>query len=188
MQIDNHKSRRRRWKPGLFALLSLILIAFPHCKDTTGPENMADILAQNLCGAPVDVFLDGVYQFTVEHATDKRISGLSFATYMLEAKKQGTEILVFSEPMEVNQTITYIWVIDGASVILIGNDYGEDLDIFMNEIYAGVVPNKESREIPNVGFGTHKLEAVRVRDNIKIDEISLDIEEVARYVWLIENK
>jgi hypothetical protein len=188
MPIDNHRSQRRRWKIGFFALLALVLIFTPHCKNTTEPETVADILAQNLCGAAVDVFLDGVYKFTVDHATDERISGLPFATYMLEAKKMGTEILVFSEPIDLTQSLTYIWVIEGPSVILIGNAYGEDLDIFMNETYAGGVPADESREIPKVGFGNHNLAAFRARDNILVEELSLDIEDVAKYVWLIENK
>jgi len=188
MPLDNcEKTLHKGWKVGFLALLGLVLIVTPHCKNTTDPDTLADIVAQNLCGAGVDVFLDGAFQFTVEHASDETISGVSFGTYQLEAKKKGTEILVFSGPIECTQSLKYIWVIEGPSKIVVGNAYGEAIDIYMNGVYAGEVPKDATREIPNIGFGTHELAAARTRDGVQIEKVTIEIEDVAIYQWLIEN-
>ncbi|MFA9453935.1 MAG: hypothetical protein ACERK6_08475 [Candidatus Aminicenantaceae bacterium] len=183
-----HAKQRNIFRIGTLVVLSMVLLASFSCTNTTEPEVLADIVAQNLCGAAVDVFLDGVYQFSVEHATDETIYDLPFGSYTLEAKKKGEEMLVFSGPIEVTESLRYIWVILGPSTILIGNAYGETIDIYMNGSYAGQIPTDESREIPNIAFGTHYLGATRVRDNVVVDELTLEIEDVGNYAWLIENK
>ncbi len=183
-----HVKQRKIRRIGILVVLSMVLLASSNCRNTTEPEILADIVAQNLCGAAVDVFFDGVYQFSVEHATDETIFDIPFGSYTLEAKKKGEEMVVFSGPIEIADSLTYIWVIEGPSVIIVGNAYGEALDIYMNGSYAGQVPTDQSREIANIAFGTHYMGATRARDNVVVEELTLEIEEVAKYAWLIENK
>jgi len=183
-----HIKQRKICRIGILVVVSMVLLVSSDCRNTTEPEILADITAQNLCGAAVDVFFNGVYQFSVEHATDETIFDVPFGSYTLEAKKKGAAMLVFSGPIDIADSLTYIWVIEGPSVIIIGNAYGEALDIYLNGSYAGQVPKDESREIANIAFGTHYLGATRARDNIVVEELTLEIEEVAKYAWLIENK
>ncbi len=180
-----HVKQRKTWRIGILAVLSMALLTSFSCKNTNDPEMLATILAQNICGAAVDVFLNGVYQFSVEHATDETIPDVPFGTYTLEARKKGEDMLVFSGPLDITDNLKYIWVIEGPSYIVISNQYGESLDIYMNGSFVGPVPDKEGRVIPSIGFGTHEMVAARSVDGIVVEKLNLEVVEVAEYQWTI---
>jgi len=113
-----HIKQRKICRIGILVVVSMVLLVSSDCRNTTEPEILADITAQNLCGAAVDVFFNGVYQFSLEHATDETIFDVPFGSYTLEAKKKGEEMLVFSGPIDIADSLTYIWVIEGPSVII----------------------------------------------------------------------
>jgi len=125
--MTKHVTQRKIWKIGIFAVLSLAILVSSSCKGSSDPDILANIIAQNLCGAAVDIFMDDVYQFSVEFATDETIYDVSFGTYNLEARKKGEEAVVYSDTMEITQSLNYIVVIEGPSYIVIENKYGESL-------------------------------------------------------------
>ena len=169
----------------MFVVLSLAVLVSNSCKSPSEPDILANIIAQNLCGTAVDIFLDGVYQFYVEFAADETIYNVPVGTYSLQAKKKGEELLVYSDTVEVTQSLNYVVVIEGPSHIVVQNLYGESLYIYMNSILVGTVSNNDGAVIPNVTFGTHELAAVRTSDNILVESLTLNVEDVAEYFWII---
>jgi hypothetical protein len=184
--MKKHTALRKIGKVGTFALLGLALLVSFSCKSATEPEVLANIIAQNLSGAALDIFRDGVYQFSVEHATDETIRDLPLGTYNLQAKKKGEDIQVTSDTLEVTQSSNYVWVIEGPSYIVIENKYGVSLDIYMNGTYVGPVPKDEGRVITKVAFGSHELAAARSQDGLVVEQLTLEVNDVAEYIWTIE--
>ncbi len=183
--MTKHVSHREPWKIGIFVVLCLALLVSYSCKGPGEPDLLANIVAQNLCGAALDIFLGGVYQFSVEFAADETIYDLPIGNYNLQAKKKGEEILVYSETIEITQSLNYIVVIEGPSLIVFANEYGETLNFYMNGVLIGGVPDQEGAVIPNVAFGTHELAAARAPDNLLVDSLTLEVDDVAEYVWLV---
>jgi len=183
--MTKHVTLRKTGKIGTFAVLCLAILVSGSCKSPSEPEIFANIVAQNLCGAAVDIFMDGVYQFTVEFAADETIYDVPVGTYSLQAKKQGEEVLVYSDTIEITQSLNYIVVIEGPSHIIVKNDYGQAVNVYMNGVLVGGIQSNQGVVIPNVAFGTHELAASRTSDNLLVDSISLEVEDVAEYVWII---
>ncbi len=183
--MTKHVTQRKIWKIGIFAVLSLAILVSSSCKGSSDPDILANIIAQNLCGAAVDIFMDDVYQFSVEFAADETIYDVSFGTYNLEARKKGEEAVVYSDTIEITQSLNYIVVIEGPSYIVIENKYGEFLDIYMNGTLVGQVPDEGGRVIPKVAFGTHELAATRSVDGLVVETFTLEVEDVAEYLWTI---
>lgn len=183
--MTKHVTHRKSWKVGIFVVLSLALMVSYSCKSPSEPDIAANIVAQNLCGTALDIFLDGVYQFSVEFATDETIYDVPAGTYHLQAKKKGEELLVYNDTLEITQSLNYIVVIEGPSYIVVENQYGQSLNVYMNGILVGGVPDKEGAVIPKVAFGTHELAAVRASDNLLVESLTLEVQDVAEYRWTI---
>ncbi len=183
--MTKHVTQRKTWKIGILAVLGLALLVSFSCKGPSDPDILANIIAQNLCGAAVDIFMDDVYQFSVEFAADETIYDVSVGTYNLEAKKKGEEAVVYSDTIEITQSLNYIVVIEGPSYIVIENKYGESLNIYMNGTLIGSVPDGGGRVIAKVAFGTHELAATRTVDGVVVETLTLEVEDVGEYLWTI---
>jgi hypothetical protein len=95
------------------------------------------------------------------------------------------DAVVYSDTIEITQSLNYIVVIEGPSYIVIENKYGESLDIYMNGTRIGSVADGGGRVITKVTFGTHNLAATRSVDGVVVEELTLEVEDVAEYLWTI---
>jgi mRNA-degrading endonuclease HigB of HigAB toxin-antitoxin module len=77
--------------------------------------------------------------------------------------------------------------IDETSSIKITNDYGEDLDIYMDGVFIFVINNNETKTIEDVSIGEHQLIGNRVNTNIQLASLKIDISSVGEYTWYIDD-
>ncbi|MBN2244255.1 MAG: hypothetical protein JW755_00265 [Candidatus Aminicenantes bacterium] len=76
---------------------------------------------------------------------------------------------------------------DMTSSIKITNDYGEDLDIYMDGVFIFVVNYNETKTIEDVATGEHELIGNRVNTNIQLASLKINISSVGEYAWNIDD-
>lgn len=76
---------------------------------------------------------------------------------------------------------------EGEADIIVNNEYGETLDIYMNGNFKFSIGYKSSIEIDNVSFGEHELEAKEINTGIVIDSETIDVDDYTDYTWTIDD-
>jgi hypothetical protein len=182
------KKQKEIYYAATIVCVCLFMLALITCSNPTGPDQeptQATITVGNVCGAALDIFMNGTFQFSIEHLESKVILNLSIGTYELEAKKKDTEILVLSETFEISQLSDYIWTVQSSAVISIKNEYGETLSIYTDGSYQDDLDDTNTMIFQNVPFGEHLLEAVRPTDEVKVASTTVDVGENITYSWTI---
>jgi len=173
---------------GMIVFLGIFILTSISCKNPNSPDQeptYATITVGNVCGAALDIFMNGTFQFSVENLESKVILNLSIGTYELEAKKKDTEILVASETYEISQLSDYIWTVQSSAIITVKNEYGETLSIYTDGSYQDDLADQDTMLFQNVPFGEHLLEAVRPSDEVKVASITVNVTENITYSWTI---
>ncbi|MBN1222287.1 MAG: hypothetical protein JXB23_03510 [Candidatus Aminicenantes bacterium] len=134
----------------------------------------------------LDIYMDGVFQFSLNYKNSMEIDNVSFDTHELEAKKRGTEILLDSATIEVEEEIDYGWWIEDPADINVTNSFGETLKIYMDEIYQFDLVDEENRWIIDVSWGEHFLKALRISDGGQVASKTIDITDDLDYTWTID--
>jgi hypothetical protein len=166
----------------LASAISILMIT--GCANTT-PDFEAYLIVENECGATVDVFVDGTYRFVLEHGGADEVRDIAQGTHLLEAKKNGTEIMVFSDTLDVQSRGNYFWTITGQATITINNQVGETVKVYINDTYVGDIEDQGSETIENVPFGSQLFKALDVDLTKILGETTIDVAEVKEYVWTI---
>jgi len=123
--MANLKKHKKILHAGVFFWLSIFLLAPISCKNTTGPDDeitTAKITVSNECGVAVDIYMDKIFQFSVEYLESKTIQNLSLGEHEFEAKREGTEIfeakkvsdgsIVASISIDFAENKAYFWTIN----------------------------------------------------------------------------
>lgn len=183
----NLKNKRKLWAPGIIVLLGIFMCSMISCKS---PESADDIKAQifvsNECGLEIDVYLDGIYQFSLEFLYYEAIKNVSGGVYEIVTKKKGTEEVLSTNTVDVNANGDYWVTILSAASIKIINEYGEILNIYTNGSLQGELDDEESQVFTNVPYGEHVLEASKTSDNTLVASVTINVVEEKEYTWTIK--
>jgi Ca2+-binding RTX toxin-like protein len=173
---------------GIAVLLGLFLFSVPSCKSPTSPaENLSTtVTINNGSGADVDVFMDGTFEITVGNGASADVEGVSGGSHLFEAKKQGTEMIVFSVTLDVDTGYAYTLTIEGPAIISISNQYGEDLQLYVEDEYVADIQNNSTFVLDKVPFGTHNLTVKKKSDSTVVATKTFDVTEVKTYTWEIK--
>lgn len=75
----------------------------------------------------------------------------------------------------------------GEADIIVVNDWGQPLDIYLNGNFKYTLPYGHNFEIDNVALGRYKLDAVIAGTSQVVDDVVLDILEFKDYTWYIDD-
>jgi hypothetical protein len=157
------------------------------CKSPESPDEItANIFVSNECGLAIDVYMDGVYQFSVEFLYYDFIGNVSGGVYEIVAKKKDTEEVLSLSSVDVNASGDYWITILSTASIKIVNEYGETLNIYTNGSLQGELDDGESQEFTNVPYGEHVLEASKTSDNTLVASTVVNVVEEKEYTWTIK--
>jgi len=182
----NIKNRKKFWATGIILLLGIFVCSMTGCKNPNSPDEIkANISVSNEYGLEIDVYLDGVFQFSLEFLDYATISNVSEGVHEIVAKKKGTGEVITTEIVNVT-AFGEIWVsILSTASIKIVNKYGETLNIYTNGSLQGELGNEENQVFTNVPYGEHVLEASKASDNTLVASTVVNIVEEKEYTWTI---
>jgi hypothetical protein len=75
----------------------------------------------------------------------------------------------------------------GEADIIVYNEYGETLDVYMDGEFRFAISNKANIEIDNVSLKEHELEAKERNTGIIIATETINVEEKVDYTWTIDD-
>jgi hypothetical protein len=167
--------------------LGLFLFSTTGCKSPEGPEDIsANIFISNECGLEIDVYMDGVYQFSLEFLYYEVIEDVSGGSYGIVAKKIDTDEVLASDTVNVTADGDYWVSILSAASINVINNYGETLNIYTNGSLQGELEDGENQVFTNVPYGDHNLEASKISDNSLVASTQISVTEEKEYTWTIK--
>jgi hypothetical protein len=157
------------------------------CKSPESPEEItASVYVSNECGIAIDVFMDGVHQFSVEFLYYNVIQDLPAGAYEIVAKEKDAEDVLHTEIVDIDASGDYwVNVLYDASLKII-NEYGETLNIYTNGSLQGELENGKSQVFTNVPYGDHSLEASKASDNTLVASTVMSVVEEKEYTWTIK--
>lgn len=169
------------------ALTMLLAAVLVQCKSPTSPDGKgeADIVVTNEYGKPVDVYMDGDLMFRIHHKYSIEIDDVTREDHDFEAYDPDTKALIDSGTVEVREKKKYAWVINGPPGIKVTNNYGQEVQIFMDGQYQFNLVNKEDRWIMDVPFGERYLKALLADDGREVASITIKVKEYTDYYWTI---
>jgi len=168
-------------------LLGIFLCSFTGCKSPEGPEDInANIFVSNECGLEIDVYMDGVYQFSLEFLYYEVIEDVSGGSYEIVAKKMDTDEVLASDTVNVTADGEYWVSILSAASINVINNFGETLNIYTNGSLQGELDDGENQVFTNVPYGDHNLEASKISDNSLVASTKITVTEEKEYTWTIK--
>jgi len=146
---------------------------------------LSEITVSNECGLAIDVYMDGIYQFFLEHGFMKTIDEVEWTTHLLEARRNSTGQLVASEELTVRMNEDATWHVWSSAFIRITNNYGEKVSVYGDNVLTGELEDQESALMEHVPYGDRKLEA-RLSDGTVVDSITISVQEDIEYKWTVE--
>ena len=181
---------KNRTKPLITArivVFGIFMCSIVSCKSPESTENItAKIFVSNECGIAIDVYMDGVFQFSIEFLYYEVIQNVPKGVYQIVAKKKGSEEVVAEDTVDVYTSGEYwVSVLSSASLKII-NEYGETLNIYTNGSLQGELDHEESQVFENVPYGEHKLEASKTSDNTLVASTVISVVEEKEYTWTIK--
>ena len=176
---------------GIVILLCIFFFSSVNCKSPSSPDTVivAKITFNNDCGVSLDIYMDGIFQFSLDYLYSHFIESVSEGTHFLEAKKSGTLELVQEATFDVEAGIEYVWTILSPASVLVTNEYGESINIYADNYLQISVEDQKSSSIYNITYGEHLLQAIRTADTTGtvIASIIIDIVENKEYLWTVTN-
>ncbi|MFC2157292.1 hypothetical protein ACFLT9_05590 [Acidobacteriota bacterium] len=169
---------------GIIILIAISMFAITSCKSPSGVDIVATVTINNACGAAVEIYMDGIFRFILATGLSQAIENVAEGAHLLDAWKEGTEILVNSDGFNISSSGGYNWDIPGPSRIVITNNYGETLSIYLNGDLLGTLDNTFSEGVNEITFGQHNLEAKK-NDNSTAATFTIDVTDVGEFFWEI---
>jgi hypothetical protein len=184
--MKNRIKQRMNQSAGIILFIGILLFALASCKSPNGVDSniKAKITITNSCGASVEIYFDGRFSFVIANGLSQVIENIAQGAHLLDAWKEGTDMLVASEGFNISSSGDYTWQIEGPSRIIVTNKYGETLKIQIDGSYLGDLDNTYSEGITKITFGLHTLDAIK--NNTVVATITIDVTEVKDYYWEIE--
>jgi len=168
------------------AACAVLLLASAGCKTPNDPDQLVtDVVAVNSCGAAVDVFMDGVKQFSLDDGYHQTIQGVNRGSHQFAAKRKGTEVVVASTTLTISVYQVYQFDIVGPSSIKVVNAYGETIRISLDGTHKFNLEKDASYSLSEITFGVHGVSAVRDSDGAVVASANIDVQEVKEYVWTV---
>ena len=181
---------------GILIFVGILIFSSMSCESIFGPsseeeeeeeeDEEARIIVYNNYGEALDIYMDGNFQFLLEHEDDEKIRYVSLDEHELEAKLANTNTVVDSEEIDVTDYVDYTWTIDDIPDINVINNYGKTLKIYMDGNYQFDLVDEENRWIIDVAFGEHFLKAIKAADGTEVASTTIDVDENKDYTWVIE--
>lgn len=182
--------RRGRARPAgwVTVLVSILILSGTACKSPTSPdaEGEADIVITNNYGETLDVSMDGAFRFTIGFKETREIDNVTEEVHLLEARLPGTDTLVDSEEIEVENLSDYAWTIDNPPDINVTNQSGLSLRISLDGVVQFDLNDEENRWIMDVPYGERFLMAIRLADGSGYASITIKVDENTDYAWTID--
>jgi len=168
-------------------LLGIFLFSFMSCKSPSSPEEnlTTTVTVNNVSGMTVDVFMDGTFKVSINNENSGDIENVTAGSHLFDAKKTGTEMLVFSATMDIDPGYNYTLVIEGPSTVTVTNNYGETLQLTVDGTSWTDLDDQSKATLNKVPFGVHNLVAAKKSDSTIVASTSIDVEEVKDYGWTI---
>ena len=168
-------------------IVGIFICSMISCKSPASPEDIkATIVVSNECGLEIDVYMNGVFQFSLDFLIYEIIENVTGGVYEIVAKKKDTVEEIANETVIVNADGEYWISILSAASIKIINNYGETLNIYTNGSLQGELSDQESQVFTNVPYGDHVLEAAKSSDNSLVASTTLTVAEEKEYTWTIK--
>ncbi len=188
--MSGPSGRRGRSFAARRVLILAILLIFSGtaCKSPTSPdgEGEADIVVTNDYGETLDVSMDGIFRFSIGFKETIEIDNVTEEIHYLEARVKGTETLVDSEEIEVENLSDYAWTIDNPPDINVINQSGLSLRISLDGVVRFDLNDEENRWIMDVPYGERFLKATRLSDGREVASTTLRVDENTDYTWTIQ--
>jgi len=167
---------------GIFTLSCVLLLGMSNCKQIVVPNGI--ITVSNECGLAIDVFFDGVFQFSLEYEATRSVEDLDDGTYELEARRKGTGEFIARETLAVRFNAIYTWSVWSSAKIKIINKYGETLGIYGDDFYSGDVEDQLDVTLEHVPYGDRKMEA-KTSDETVVATTTISVLADNTYEWTI---
>ncbi len=182
---------------GILVMIGILVFSLVSCESIFGPsaeestteedeEDEARIIVSNYYGISLNIYMDGILQFLIEHEDEEKIRNVSLDEHELEARNPNTNTVEASEEIDVTSYTDYTWTIDDPPDINVINNYGHTLKIYMDGTYLFDLVDEEDRWIIDVAFGERFLKALKASDNKEVASTTIDVEENKDYTWTIE--
>lgn len=170
-----------------FILSLIIVLSFVSCKSPESADDIsANIYVSNEHGLELDIYMNGIFQFSLEFLFYEIIEDVSGGTYEIVAKRKDSGDVLATNTVIVNASDDYwVSVVSGASLKIV-NEYGETLNIYTNGSLQGELGNGESQVFSNLPYGDHVLEASKTSDNALVSSKQLSVTEDKEYIWTIK--
>jgi hypothetical protein len=168
-------------------LIGILIISLISCKSPTSPDGAgeADIIVSNEYGETVDIYMDGSFKFWLRHKSTIEIDNVSLEEHELEARTVGTETVIDSETITVEEMTDYAWTVQDPPDINVINEYGATLRIYLDGSYQFELVDQEDRWLMDVPYGERFLKAVRVSDGQDVASTTINVDDNADYSWTI---
>ena len=177
--------KRIKWTSlGIFVLAGILCFSSIQCKKNV---LQANVIIDNQCGVRVDVFLDGVYKFSLDYQANNEIENVELGTHVFTAQVAGTQNVVATITFNVSAYNDFLWAIETSASIVISNLYGESLSIYADGGYVGELADQQTETMPKVPFGDHQLEAQKSSDGTTVATLLISVNENKEYNWNITN-
>lgn len=181
------KKANRKAGPAVFGAVFVILCLIGACKSPYQPDaGEADIVIINDYGADLNIYLNGEFLYVLEYNRSTEIDNVAFGVYYFEARTIESDEFVDSHELDVKVRSDYAWLIDDPPDINVINEFGVDLQIFMDGEYQFEIVDEENRWILDVAYGEHLLKAIRTADGAAVASITVNVDEDADFSWTIE--
>jgi hypothetical protein len=174
-------------KAGIITLIGIFVLTSICCKSPEEESSLANIDVSNECGVAIDVFMDGVFQFSLEYLAFNTIENVTLGVHTFRAKKKDTEFVVISEEFDVYSGGELLWTIKSPATLKVTNAYGETLSIYANAEYQRDLEDGESVTFEDVLYGEYQFDAIRTSDDTLVDSKYINVVQNQEYVWLISN-
>jgi hypothetical protein len=175
------------------ALAGVLGLFLGGCYSPTSPNGKgeADISITNNYGEALDIYVDGVFKFTLRWGTTIEIDDVDlFHEYKIDAKEPVTGRLVDTTLVDVQTKQEYTWTIKSAPAIKVINDWteiqGQKLAISMDGAFQFNLERGESRMIIRVEFGERYLVAIDLTTGKQIASYTFKINANENYEWDIK--
>lgn len=176
----------------LLLMIGMVFLSFMACKsaedpneDDTTATDIANIMVYNDYGETLDIYMNGNFQFTLQHDESEDVDDVALDEYTMQAKLAGTDQIVDEEKIDVSAYTTYTWTIDDPPDINIINNSGIDLMIYVNDQFTFNLVDEENRWIMNVAYGEYTIKAIKVSNDAEYSSITLEVDDNIDYSWTI---
>ncbi len=164
----------------------------PKTEESTEASEEARIVCTNDFGQPLDIFMDGILQFSLgTNATGsganntKKIHNVTLNEHTLQGKLAGTGTVVDEQTLDVTSYTDFGYTVGAPPSILVSNSYGVTLRISMDNVYLFDLANGESRKIMDVSKTEHFLKAAKAADGKEVASTSITTDDNKTYSWSI---